>query len=122
MKMAVPRQNFASGQNSDRPGNSDPDSGVGTMCPTFIPQETLAKSFFTRFRRYYSDRAMESVIASSRYENVSELAAIILSRTQLKRGEPEMALEILRSYASQHGETKNVSEEISRIVRALHRS
>jgi hypothetical protein len=83
---------------------------------------TIGRRFFRSFSKYYSDNSTESLISQAGCKNVPELAAIILSRTQLKRGQPELALELLQSFVAQYGETMRIKEEIARVLSALSRS
>ncbi len=86
------------------------------------PQLAASRRWLRSYTRYYSDNAIESIVAESGCSDVPELAAIILSRTQLKRGHPELALELLQSFVAQYGESVRIKEEIARVVSALSRS
>jgi hypothetical protein len=85
-------------------------------------QVTMGRRFFRSFSKYYSENSAESLVSKAGGKNVPELAAIILSRTQLKRGQPELALELLQSYIAKYGETLRIKEEIARVLSALSRS
>ena len=85
-------------------------------------QVTVGRRFFRNFSKYYSENSMEAVVSHAGYTNVPEMAAIILSRTQLKRGQPDLALELLQSFIASNGETVKIKEEIARVLSALSRS
>ena len=52
---------------------------------------------------------------------ISELAALILCRTQMRRGQLESALELLEKFIANHGETKMIVEEKLKILEILQR-
>ena len=53
--------------------------------------------------------------------NMPELAALILCRTQLRRGQPENALDLLTKFIENYGETPNIEIERKKVLSALER-
>ena len=55
-------------------------------------------------------------------EKISELAAIILCRTQLRRGQPEEALKLIEKFIQEYGETPMIGNEMKKIQNTLNRA
>lgn len=71
--------------------------------------------------RRISRRETEPQIQLEDRANVTELAAIILCRTQLKRGQPEEALRLLQKFIENHGTTQLVAIEVLKIENLLNK-
>jgi len=72
--------------------------------------------------KYVAKSFVDSTVSMSDFDNMSELAAIILSRAQLRKGQPQLALDLLVKHADQHGESTAIAEEIAKVEGALLKS
>jgi hypothetical protein len=89
---------------------------------SLVANNNLAQTFSNNkiaSNKYIAPSFINSTICMSECENMSELAAVILSRTQLKKGNPELALLMLTKFIAQHGESKIILAEVSKIESSL---
>jgi hypothetical protein len=113
---------MTTGQEGPRGVNSGASEELGTEYFAFSSLFSAGKRLGSTFAKYYSDHSIVAIAEKARCEDVPEMAAIILARTQLKRGQPELAVEILEGFIGQYGETPRIKDEILRIRVALSRS
>ncbi|MEZ4742186.1 MAG: hypothetical protein R3B45_07045 [Bdellovibrionota bacterium] len=88
---------------------------------TYTPIKTIVRKPSTK--ENLISVAMQAFVSSQNFpgdfNNMSELAAIILSRTQLRKGFPELALELLINYKNQYGSSEIIENEISKLQEVL---
>ncbi len=71
--------------------------------------------------KYCTEKAVETILSSSTLESLSDLAAVILSRSQCKRGNLDYAREILSSYLAKAGHSTLVEVELAKVEAVIRK-
>jgi hypothetical protein len=65
--------------------------------------------------RQHTEKTVENMLTSSSWDNLSEFAVLILSRSQSKRGNLDLARDILLSFLQAHPFAPAIAVELSKV-------